>query len=275
MNWRRTTVTIFRKPRINAALSFIAKLKHQSSKTMQIESRANAKFKLWSSLLEARGIKKAQLALVSGPKIVREFLEQNPRRALDLLLPSDDQTVAVPAHVRVHRLTKPLFKELDSMGTNSALLVVEAGELPTWKAEPPHGLELIVALSDPGNLGAALRSAEALGVSRVILTQEACSPFLPKAIRASSGASLRMPMAVTGALPSLSVSAYALNMRGTDITKFAWPKDLYLVLGEEGRGVPASLLLKPLSIYMRGASESLNATTAAAIAMFSYASFHR
>jgi RNA methyltransferase, TrmH family len=51
---------------------------------------------------------------------------------------------------------------------------------------------------------------------------------------------------------------------------------LYLVLGEEGRGVPDSLALKRLKIPMASATESLNATVAGSIALYGYRSFlHR
>jgi TrmH family RNA methyltransferase len=240
-----------------------------------IESRGNIKFKAWAALLDARGIKKAGQALISGGKLVEEFLRQNPSAAEDLIVPMNLEAPSLPAHIRVHHLATPLFKELDVLGTKAPLLVVRTPELDTWKGEAPRGLELIVALSDPGNLGALLRSAEAFGVTRVILTQEACSPFLPKAIRAASGATFRLPLASTGPLAGVRANpGFSLDMHGEDLAQFHWPRDLYLVLGEEGRGLPAELGLDRLSIPMQGRSESLNATTAAAIAMFSYASAH-
>lgn len=236
-----------------------------------IESRSNAKFKAWCTLLEGRGIKKAGRALISGRKLVDEFLARTPELAEDLLIPPKGDELVPPSGVRVHHLSSPLFRELDVMGTATPLLVVRTEPLADWQAEPARGLQLIVALSDPGNLGALLRSAEAFSVSRVILTEEACSPFLPKSIRASGGASLRLKLARTGPLSKLQLAdAYALDMGGEDLSRFTWPKDLYLLLGEEGRGVPETLALRRLSIPMGGQTESLNATTAAAIAMFSY-----
>ncbi len=236
-----------------------------------IESRSNAKFKAWCTLLDGRGIKKAGRALISGRKLVDEFLARAPELAEDLLVPPKGDELVPPAGVRVHHLSSPLFRELDVMGTGTPLLIVRTEPLADWQSEPPQGLQLIVALSDPGNLGALLRSAEAFSVSRVILTEEACSPFLPKSIRASGGASLRLSLARTGPLAKLQISdAFALDMGGEDLSRFTWPKNLYLLLGEEGRGVPEGLGLRRLSIRMGGHTESLNATTAAAIAMYSY-----
>lgn len=237
-----------------------------------ITSRQNVKFKTWQTLLEARGIKKAGRALIAGEKLVREFLLQNPEAAEDLIYPPEAKELPAPKTVRSYRLTAALFKVLDVMGTKSPLLCVRTPELKEWKSAPARGLELIVALSDPGNLGAVLRSAEAFGVTRVILTQEACSPFLPRAVRSSSGACFRIQIAKTDrALNQISVSGgFSLDMNGEKLEEFKWPRDLYLILGEEGRGVPQELDLKPLSISMSGKIESLNAMAAASIALYSY-----
>ncbi len=236
-----------------------------------IESRQNAKFKIWTSLLEAKGIKKNGMSIIAGTKLVEEFLSQSSAAALDLLLPEKFGSPALPSHIRIHKLGRALFNELDTFGTGTPLLVVRTPELLPWKAGKPQGLNLIVALSDPGNLGALLRSAEAFGTTRVILTAECCSPFLPKVIRASSGACMRLLMERAPALPKIvDITGYSLNMHGQPLPDFTWPKNLYLVLGEEGQGVPESMSLTPLSIPMRGQTESLNATTAASIAMYEY-----
>ncbi|NJL24532.1 MAG: RNA methyltransferase [Calothrix sp. SM1_5_4] len=236
----------------------------------EISSPQNPKFKCWLSLLEAKGIKKEKLALVSGTKIVDELLRHSPDGVRALLLPPKaDPPPAI--HGKIYRLSAPLFRDLDVMGTKATLAVIDRPEIEEWRHEAPSGLELIVALSDPGNLGALLRSAEAFGVRRVILTAECSSPFLPRAIRASSGSVFRMRMAQTGALQSIKpTQAFSLDMDGEDISRMAWPKDLYLVLGEEGRGVPAELKTRRLRIPMEPMIESLNATVAASIALFSY-----
>ena len=234
-----------------------------------IESKHNEKFKSWVALLDARGIKKQGLALLSGRKLVAEFLEQNPKRACDLLV--RERFTDLPTGIRTHVLAAPLFQELDVLGTDAPLLVIEAPRLPEWKPSAPSGLELILPLSDPGNLGAILRSAEAFGVRRVVLTQEACSPYLPRALRAASGATFRIAIEATGPLSEVqSAGAYCLDMDGENLRTFKWPHDVQLILGEEGRGLPTDLRATRLTIPMSGRLESLNAMAAASIALFSY-----
>jgi len=237
----------------------------------EIASRQNAKFKTWSALTEARGIKKSGRALISGRKLVAEFLKQNPKACEDLIVPPKADAPDHSSHVKAYQLTAPLFKEVDVMGTKSPLLVVKTPELREWTGDKPRGLELIVALSDPGNLGALLRSAEAFGVTRVILTEESASPFLPKTTRGASLANFRLELASTGPLAHVKApGALSLDMDGENISTFKWPENLFLILGEEGRGIPAGLSMGSISIPMMGQVESLNATAAASIALFSY-----
>lgn len=241
---------------------------------IDIESKQNAKFKKWQSLLQAKGIKEESQALLSGEKLIREFIEAHPASARELLLPPKGKPLSsAPAHLKNYRLSKPLFDEIDTIGTHTSVLVVDVEPLSKYSPTPPRGLELVVALSDPGNLGAVLRSAEAFGARRVILTREAASPFLPKALRASSGASFRVPLAQAGPLCEFSGSpSFALDMEGEDLSKFKWPKDLFLILGEEGRGIPDGLSFGKLSIRMQGPTESLNAVVAASIALHAFTS---
>jgi TrmH family RNA methyltransferase len=127
-------------------------------------------------------------------------------------------------------------------------------------------MELVVPIGDPGNLGALIRSAEAFGVTRAVLTSEAAHPFLPKAVKASAGSVLRLPMARGPALHQFPDTCIALDMGGTDIDKFIWPKNAMLAVGEEGKGLGKAHFKKRVHIATAGV-ESLNAVVAASIAL--------
>lgn len=240
----------------------------------EIASRQNPRFRLWLELLEARGIKKQERVLISGRKLVAEFIAQNDAKIEDVLYSPKIELTSPLAQFPNQQLSPALFKELDILGTDSPLLVVKKPNIDTWTGGPPQGLELIVALSDPGNLGALLRSAEAFGARRVILCREACSPFLPKALRSASGAAFRVALAEACSIHDLPVTEnmFGLHMQGENLQRFVWPQSLYLVLGEEGQGLPSQLKLKHVSIPMLGKIESLNAMVSASVAMFSYQS---
>ena len=120
----------------------------------EISSAHNPKYRRWLSLLEAKGIKKENCAIVSGEKLVTELLDQAPHIVEEIILPP--KGVLEVEGPRVYRLqTGALFKELDTVGTKYPLAVVRTPDIEEWNPTvKPRGLELIVAMSDPSNLGA-------------------------------------------------------------------------------------------------------------------------
>ena len=130
-------------------------------------------------------------------------------------------------------------------------------------------------LGDPSNLGALIRSAEAFGVSKVVLLEEAAHPFHPKAMRAASGATLRIPLYRGPALKDLKVEMIALDLQGENIYEFQWPADFRFLVGEEGPGLAAAEVPRRVSIPMQKNAESLNAVVAASVALALCAASHR
>lgn len=235
----------------------------------EITSAQNPKYRKWLSLLESKGIKKEKRCLLSGEKLVREFLNAWPALAEDVLLPPKGKYEF--GEFRQTKLSAPLFKELDVVGTHQPLLVAKIPAITEWEKKAPQGLEVLISLSDPSNLGALLRSAEAMSASRVILTKECASPYLPRALKAASLSTFRLNLCVTDSIRDLQVNgAFGLDLKGESISTFVWPRDSLIVLGEEGQGLPEGIKLRRLKIEMNPKTESLNATVAASLAMYSY-----
>lgn len=241
-----------------------------------IESAQNPRFKSWESLLESRGIRKAGQFLLAGLKLVPEALTRWPERFGTILVPHLNWIAdwPLPDHVERVQLAPELFRRLDVSGTDYPLLVGQVPELPAADlAAPPRGLELVCALGDPANLGALLRSAASFGATRVILLEEAAHPFHPKCLRAAANGVFGLNLARGGRWGDLARAAgplLALDAGGEDLSRITWPQDLRLVLGEEGKGVPPDLPLRRLTVPTTGEVESLNATVAASIALFSW-----
>lgn len=241
-----------------------------------IESPHNPRFRVWDAALDGRGLKKHGQFLLAGRKTVPEALARHPERFSTLLAPGEEALAAltVPPGVEPVLLARPLFERLDVSGTGFPLLVGTVPEMPPLDPGlPPAGLELVVALGDPSNLGAALRSAAAFGVRTVILMAEAAHPFHPKSLRAAANAPFALAFRrgpAWGDLPAAAGTLLALDTGGEDLDGFDWPRDLRLVLGEEGQGLPADLSCRRLAIATTGAVESLNATVAASIALHAH-----
>jgi TrmH family RNA methyltransferase len=185
----------------------------------------------------------------------------------------------IPAGLATARFAPELFRELDFLGAGSPLLVVRVPEIPAWSPEATglRGLTVVLPLSDPENLGAALRSCAAFGVDRIVLLAEAAHPFHPRALRSSAGQAWRTPLFRGPSLSRLladrrasQVPLFALDLHGEDLSALPVVNDLMLLVGEEGPGVPKDLDCRRLRIPMRSEVESLNAGVALGIALYHF-----
>ncbi len=236
---------------------------------LEISSSTNALFKKFASLLESKGLKKEGLFILSGKNLVQEFLKK-PTLPIESELWMEGQTPLCPPKLQV-KLSKALFEELDVLGTKSNLLVLKQPEIREWDfSTPTNGLKLLAPLGDPANLGALMRSSEAFGVDNIILLRESANPFLPKAIKASAGSVTRLNLWRGPGIQDLNARPIvALDLKGETLAGFQWPQNSYLLIGEEGAGIPTLPGVKKISIPIQGV-ESLNATVAASLALYDY-----
>ncbi|HPI40685.1 MAG TPA: RNA methyltransferase [Pseudobdellovibrionaceae bacterium] len=239
----------------------------------EIQSSENPLFKTWVTLLSSKGIKKQGQFLLSGKKIITE-LKPHFKVISEIRLKSH---IPLRPDVPQYILSGDLFRQLDVVGTHSNLFLLEAPQIPTFDFNKhPQGIEVISPLGDPGNLGALARSCLAFGVKSLILTQESCHPFHPKALKASSGALLRLPLfrgPTLDEILAMNLEIYILDIQGDSMTDRNFPKNIRFLLGEEGPGLQTkkpnlkSSNLKMVRIETQDV-ESLNATVAASLFLF-------
>ena len=150
------------------------------------------------------------------------------------------------------------------------------------KVRGAGGEEFLLALDgveDPHNLGALLRTADAAGVSGVVMPERRVAPISAVVAKSSAGASEHVRIArvvnVVRALEQLKgrgVWVVGLDERGTmDYTEFDFRTNCCLVLGREGAGLH-ELVKKTcdhlLRIPMAGRVASLNVSVAGAVVMY-------
>ena len=146
----------------------------------------------------------------------------------------------------------------------------------------PLELNKIVALDnvqDPSNLGAIVRTGEALGIDAII-TCSGCDIYNPKALRASMGSMLRMNIievdSLTDCISSLKQNGFSVystvpNSNAKKITDVDFSNKSICVIGNEANGVSEkikSISNSLITIPMLGRAESLNASVAASITMW-------
>ncbi len=141
---------------------------------------------------------------------------------------------------------------------------------------------LIIVLEnvqDPGNLGTILRTAEAAGVTGILLSEGCADIYNPKVTRSTMGSIFRVPFVYTGDLPGAlaqlqkwGVKLFAAHLQGSeDLYSQDFGGPSAFLIGNESRGLTpqtAALADKAVRIAMSGQVESLNAAVASAVMMF-------
>jgi len=214
-------------------------------------------------VLVARGARETEgfRALIDEAARANTPIEQVDAREIDRLGLTDHQGVAA--------IVEPP-RELDDHG------------LANMEYPPAAMAVALDGVTDPQNLGACARSAEAAGASVLIVRRRRAAPLTPSAVRASAGALLHLPMArVTNLartleqLKDLGFTVVGLDHRAArDIYSEVSPeRPLVLVVGSEGAGLSrlvSESCDRLLSIPMPGRTGSLNASAALAVALFGY-----
>ncbi len=140
-------------------------------------------------------------------------------------------------------------------------------------------LVLLHQINNPANLGAILRTCEAVGAAGVITTNRSADAFSPKALRGAMGASLRLPMWTNADFYEVLSWAKTNNFTSVcaDVSatksylEIDWNKPRLLIFGSEAHGLSAEELEKvdeSLLIPMENAVESLNLAVSAGVILF-------
>lgn len=224
------------------------------------------------------------------PKLVLEALESE--LVVDhVIVPGDqhpDPDIAERCEtngVRLFGLEADAFTKLsDARTPQPALAVVESPSLDVDERFTGDGMYLVlVDVSDPGNVGTLIRTAEATGSAGVIVSSQTADVLSPKVVRASAGSMLRMPLGeveldeLPATLERLGVRSLATAMEGVNYAevKVDRAKGLAIILGSEAHGLDPLIAASAddiVSIPMHGKVESLNVATTGAVLAFAMAS---
>lgn len=234
---------------------------------------------------------------VEGRQAVRELLMAGTRRAIEVLIAadvepspliSDIEMLAGERRVQVRRVPR---REIENMARSeapqgivaraAALEDVVLDDVLDKRGEKKLFLVAVDGVTDPGNLGAILRSCDGAGVDAVILPRHRAVHVTPTVAKSAAGAVEYVPMCVVPGLPSAIQSLKDAGVWVVGLDDEA-EKSLFelgdlaaehvcVVLGAEGAGL--SRLVRErcdlvVSIPMEGSLSSLNVSAAAALATY-------
>ncbi len=246
----------------------------------RISGRDNPEFKRF---LAVRARKNRDLILVEGPKLLEEAMRSN------LLLEAiafSGPAPGVQTQLQAPRFefSAPLMRSLSEVETPQGLITLMARPCfkKDWLEDPNVFVLVLDGLQDPGNVGTLFRTAEAAGVSGILLTRGCADPLSPKALRASAGSAFRMPHVLDllaeellTLLPARIKLAAAVSDPGAlSVFEATLTPPLALALGSEGSGLSArieSAASQRLRIPHARKVESLNVAAAGAVILFEVA----
>ena len=180
--------------------------------------------------------------------------------------------------IAVYLVPDRVFARLSDLETPSGLLAVF--DLPehdlTGILARPGPVLLLAGVSDPGNAGTLVRSAEAFGAAGVLFGRGGADPFAPKVVRAAMGSTFRLPVATVDPAEILAAAraagrpVVAADVDGEALDAVGVPPNAVIAIGNERRGVRDWLPSwdRAVRIPQRTATESLNAAVAGSIVLY-------
>ena len=233
---------------------------------------------------------------VEGRQAVRELLIAGKRRIIEIWISDDlednpviDDIVDLAADQRVP-VRRVKRKEIEREARSEAPQGILAKAEPIEDADlalllrdspKPQFFVAVDGVTDPGNLGAILRSCDGAGVTGVVLPRHRAVHITPTAAKAAAGAAEHVPMCVVGGLPTAlkqmkDAGVWVIGLHDAaersvfEMGSLA-KESVCIVLGAEGAGL--SRLVRErcdmlIRIPMLGALSSLNVSVAAALATY-------
>lgn len=246
---------------------------------MVIESAANAIVKQTKKLSERSGRKKLGAFLLEGQRLVADAITADA--PIQYLILCEGTQVELPlCDAPQYIVSKKIFAELQDTVHSQGVLA--AASLPpdrTLSAADLTEKQTILYLdnvSDPGNMGTILRTADAAGVDAVVLSKGCVDVYNPKVVRATMASLFHIPLFFDDdtfqALDELQSAAFRLIGASLDGAVNCFSADFTgkttLIIGNEANGIRQPVLNRcdlRVKIPMVGGAESLNAAVACGV----------
>lgn len=236
-----------------------------------ITSKDNKLYKQVKKLLTKNERDKTGLFIAEGRRITEDALKCG---CCEYIFVSE-AFGAYEADVPVYSIPDKMFSILTETEHSQGILSVCHTAKKNMDTVSGNTLIISDGVSDPGNLGTIIRTAECSGVDGIILLKGSADPYSPKVVRSTMGSIFRMPL-YFGSIKDLQnlqeydiVATSLKNAHNIYETKFA--EKVAVVIGNEAHGVSEevmSLANKLIKIPMEGNGESLNAAVAGAVVMY-------
>lgn len=245
-----------------------------------IESPKNEQIKAIMKLKQSKYQKQSQQYLLEGRHEIQEAV--SAKADIELILATDAvladlQSLGISA--QTIQISPAVSQHLSDTKTSQGAFAVMNMPTETMPAHFSGAWLLLADLQDPGNVGTMVRTADAAGFKGVIFSPKTTSVYNSKVLRAMQGSQFHLALFQSELgdvitrfqAQQLPVYGTALDPQALDYRQVTPQNDFALIIGNEGNGIPQTLLKQTdhnLYIPIKGQAESLNAAVAAGITMF-------
>jgi RNA methyltransferase, TrmH family len=246
---------------------------------------SQAQIKKWTRLADNKFRREEGLFAAEGVKVVEELLSSRRQTKAILLLPEKrrywEKTIAkAPAEIPRYELTRSQWQKISQDKEPEGIMALVAMPQETSEADYStfaSGNTLILhEISNPGNLGALLRSALWFGFGNIILSTGSVEYTHPKVVRTSMGSLFHLNIVadipLKKVLPEIKKSYYLVGSNACrGVVPHPLQKKAALLLGSESHGLPDDLLAIVDELWCipgSGKVDSLSLPQAAAIMMY-------
>ena len=260
----------------------------QNSELIQAGA-GNQTVKLFAGLNRSRQIREKQQAFaLEGSRLILDALQTGVKLRAVLMtekarMQHGEALRNAAPETRMLLISEQTAKEIADTEHAQGIFAV-AEMLPERDLKPQAGFRamLLHNVQDPSNLGAILRTAEALGTDGLYLYQ-CCDLYNPKVIRGSMGAIFREPICRIRDLDAFFADCKAVGVPtcaavvdrdAKHLGSYDFCQGAVVLIGNEGNGLPAEvsdICTERLTIPMSPDSNSLNAAMAAGLFLWEMA----
>jgi len=233
-----------------------------------IKSLKHKKFRIQHSLFLVEGYRNCKESLKSDFLIQQFFYTENSIQS------KRDSKLITEFKNTVDKCENISPSEMNSISdavTDQGMVAIVhlPEETPSPNLTDMNSVLCLESISDPGNLGAIIRTAAWFGVDSIFLSSDSVDRFNPKVVRSSAGAIFQIPIfelsdfndffkaAAENGFTKIATTPHG----GTSIYEFDFPEKSVILFGSEANGLSDDIMSNTdvtISIPSRGSGESLN-----------------
>ena len=218
------------------------------------------------------------LFLAEGPKLVMELAQEVPNQVVEVFALAQwiSEHKSQLDKINVQEISEIELSKISQLSTpNNVVAVVRQFQ---FSEEINLENKIVLALDgiqDPGNMGTIIRIADWFGVQQIVCSLDSAEIYNPKVVQATMGSIARVQVIYKDLhewLVSINgtVNIYATVLDGKNIGNAGKIAEGIILVGNESKGISASLLQQPhqkITIGKKGRAESLNAAVATGIVL--------